>query len=117
MRSKHFIILLLIPLSEIKSIFYNSDIRVSWYLFSNQKRYLCNVLEDYSQIIIFGVLFYYCAFKKLDNITKNIFTYLFFLNILDLIHLGLMDMQFLIMPKLIMAYGIYYIWSKLRNSY
>lgn len=117
MRLKHFIILLLIPLSEIKAIFYNSDLKVSWYLFSDHKRYLCNVLEDYSNSIIFLVLFGYVAFDKLDNITKNIFSYLFFLNVLDFIHLGLMDMQYLVMAKFVLAYGIYYLWSRLKSSY
>ena len=45
-------------------IFYNSDQEVSWYLFSDSKRYLCNVLEDYSNIIIFGVVFYNFRNKK-----------------------------------------------------
>lgn len=117
MRLRHLIILLLIPLSEIKAIFYNSDVKVSWYLFSNHKRYLCNVLEDYSNSTIFLVLFGVVAFLKLDNITKNIFAYLFFLNVLDFIHLGLMDMQYFVMAKLVLAYGIYCLWSKLKNSY
>jgi hypothetical protein len=117
MRLKHLIILLTIPLSEIKAIFYNSDLKVSWYLFSDHKRYLCNVLEDYANTIIFLILFGYVAFFKLDQITKNIFAYLFFLNILDIFHLGFLDMQYLVIAKLLLAYGIYYLWSKLRHSY
>lgn len=117
MRIKHFLILLLIPLSEVKAIFYNSDKKVSWYLFSDNERYLCNVLEDYSNSIIICVFCWFLAFDKLDNITRNIFAYLFFLCILDFIHLGLMDMQYLIMAKIVLAYGIYYLWSKLKSSY
>jgi hypothetical protein len=39
MKSKQLILLLLIPLSEIKAIFYYSDLKVDWYLFSDEKRY------------------------------------------------------------------------------
>lgn len=117
MRSKDLILFLLIPLSEIKAIFYDSDMRVSWFLFSDNKRLLCNTIEDYANIIIFGVVFYFLAFTKPDFITKNICAYLFFLNALDLVHLGLYDMQLFIIPKLIVAYAVYYLWSRLRHSY
>ena len=104
MKSKQLILLLLIPLSEIKAIFYYSDLKVDWYLFSDEKRYLCNVLEDYSNIIIFGVVFFYMAFLKIDYQTKQIARFLFVLTCLDLIHLGFLDMQYLIFIKLILAY-------------
>lgn len=64
LKLRHFLLLAMVPLSEIKAIFYNSDQKVSWYLFSDTKRYLCNVLEDYSNIIIFGVVFYNFRNKK-----------------------------------------------------
>lgn len=100
----------MIPLSEIKSIFYNSDIRVSWYLFSDNKRYLCNVLEDYSNIIIIGIVFYYSLFVKLDIVCKQILFFLFIINSLDLVFLGLMDNNFylfkIIISPIIYAYGI-----------
>lgn len=117
MKSKHLLLLILIPLSEIKAIFYNSDLRVSWYLFSDKKRYLCNVVEDYSNIIIFGIVFYFLTCQKNDIQTRNICAFLLILNILDGLHLGLMDMHGFIMLKLILAYGIYYTWSKLKTSY
>lgn len=106
MKSKynHIILLLLIPLSEVKAIFYNSDIKVSWYLFSDNKRFLCNVLEDYSNILIFGVVFYHLAFLQIDKKTREIAKFLFVLNALDLLHLGLIDMQFFIFIKLIITY-------------
>ena len=93
MKSKYLIILTLVPLSEAKALFYNSDLRVSWYLFSDNKRYLCNVVEDYSNIIIFGVVFYYMAFVRLDITVRKICLFLFILNALDLIHLELIEMQ------------------------
>jgi len=118
MQLKHFLLLLLIPLSEIKAIFYNVDMAVSWYLFSNHQRQVCMVIEDYANIIIFGVLFYFLAFIKRDIITIQIGLFLFILNALDLIHLGLYDMEGFIIAKLILAYGIYYrLWSKLKASY
>ena len=106
MKSKHWILLLLIPLSEIKAVFYNSDLKVSWYLFSDNKRYLCNVLEDYSNIIILSTVFYYLTFVKIDSKTRNICLFLFILNVLDLIHLGLMDMEYFIPLKLLLAFII-----------
>lgn len=102
-RLRHVILLAMVPLSEIKAIFYNSDQEVSWYLFSDSKRYLCNVLEDYSNIIIFGIVFYNLAFLKPDTITKQICLYLFILNALDFIHLGLYDMQGFVQTKIILA--------------
>lgn len=117
MRLKHLILFLIIPLSEIKAIFYKSDLKVSWYLFSDNKKFLCNVLEDYSNIIIFGVVFYFLAFDKPDRITKEIAKYIFILNALDFIHLGLMDMQFLVIVKFFLAYIIYILWSRLKPSY
>jgi len=106
MRSRHLILLLLVPLSEIKALFYNSDLRVSWYLFSNNKRLMCNVLEDYSNIIILGVVFYYLTFLKNDLITRKICLFLFILNALDFIHLGLMDLEYFIPAKLLLSYLI-----------
>lgn len=114
MRNKHLILLSLVPLSEAKALFYKSDIRVSWYFFSDNKRHLCNVIEDYSNIIIIGVIFYFIVFDKIDKITKNICLFLFILNALDLIHLGLMDMQIFILLKLALTYIIYRFWLKLK---
>jgi len=91
MKSKHIILFLLLPLSEIKSIFYNSDLKVDWFLFSDNKRFLCNVLEDYSNIIIIGIILYYYLFTNRDIISKQIIFFLFILNALDLLFLGLMD--------------------------
>jgi len=59
---KHIILLLLIPMSEIKAIFYDDETKVSWFLFSDHKKYICNVLEDYSNIIIIGVILFYSIF-------------------------------------------------------
>lgn len=103
MKLRNYILLLLIPLSESKALFYNSDKKVDWYLFSDNKRYLCNVVEDYSNILIFGIVFYYLSsIPKLRNVS----VYLFVLNLLDFFHLGFMDMQYLILIKLFIAYII-----------
>lgn len=90
MRSKHLILLILIPLSEIKAIFYQSNIKVPWYLFSDKKKFLCNVLEDYSNMIILGVVFYYLAFLRNDLITRKICLFLFIINFYDFVFIGLM---------------------------
>ena len=117
MQLKHFLLLLLIPLSEIKAIFYNVDMVVSWYLFSDHKRQVCMVVEDYCNIIIFGVVFWYIYKETRDLILKQICLFLFILNALDLIHLGLYDMEGFIILKLLLAYGIYKLWSNLKHLY
>ena len=91
MKLKNIILLLLLPLSEVKTIFYNYDVEVAWFIFSDQKRYLCNVIQDYSDIIIIGIIFYYSLFVKYDITTKQIIFVLFILNALDLVFLGLFD--------------------------
>jgi hypothetical protein len=103
MKLKHYLLLFIIPLSEIKSIFYDSDLKVDWYLFNDNKRYLCNVLEDYSNVVIFGIVFYYLAFLRIDLKCRNIAVFLFVLNCLDLIHLSLIDMQYFIIIKLLLT--------------
>lgn len=118
MQKKHLILLLLIPFAEAKAIFYNVDMRVSWYLFSDHERQLCMVVEDYCNIIIFGVVFWFLYKESRDLILKQIALFLFILNALDLLHLGLYDMQGFIALKLLLAYGIYYkLWSKLKRGY
>lgn len=114
MKSKHIILFLLLPLSEIKSIFYNSDLKVDWYLFSDHKRFLCNVLEDYSNIVIIGVILYFYLFTKRDIVSRQIVFYLFILNGLDLLFLGLMDNE-LYLLKLPISLIIYtYALCKIR---
>lgn len=115
---KPVILILLVPFSESKAMFYNVNKRVSWYLFSNHERQLCMVVEDYCNIVIFGVIFWflYDAYKHSPIGQASLF--LFILNALDLIHLGLYDMQGFIIAKILLAWFIYYkIWSKLKHSY
>lgn len=112
---KHYILILLVPLSEAKALFYNSDLKVSWYLFSDHKRYLCNVVEDYSNIIIMSIIFYYITSVKLDLITRKICLFLLVVNILDLIHLGLMDLEYFMAVKLLLAYIILKICNRLKT--
>lgn len=118
MRIKHIILILLIPFSEIKAIFYNVDMAVSGYLFSDHKRQLCLVVEDYCNIIIVGIILGMFVYSKRDKITVQIVLFLFILNALDFVHLGLYDMQGFIIAKLLLSYAIYYkLWSKLKHSY
>ena len=114
MKSKHYILLLLVPFSEIKALFYNSEIKVYPNFFSTEKRYLCNVVEDYCNIIIFLVLFYFITFIKIDKPIREICFFLFILTALDFVHLGLLDMQYLIIPKIILSYLILILCKKLR---
>lgn len=109
---KHYILFLLVPLSEAKALFYSSNEKVSWYLFSDHKRFICNVVEDYANILIMSTIFYYITFVKLDLLTKKICLFLFVANILDLIHLGLMDLEYFITLKLLLAYIILEICNK-----
>jgi len=107
MRPRHLILLFLIPLSEIKSIFYDSDIKVAWYLFAEEKKFLCNVLENYSNMIIIGVVFYFITFLKPDIITKKICLFLFIVNALDFAFIGLMGnaLYLLKIPITILTYS------------
>jgi len=116
MRLKHFLLLLLIPFSEIKAIFYNVDMAISGYLFSDHKRQICLVVEDYCNIIIIGVVMGFFVFSKRDKISTQIVLFLFILNALDFLHLGLYDMQGFIIVKLVLAYGIYKLWFKLKRG-
>jgi len=116
MKNKHLILLLLVPLSEAKALFYSSDLRVSWYLFSDNKRYLCNVVEDYSNVLILGIAFYYMAFVKIDITIRKICLFLFILNAFDLIHLGLMDSIYFVPLKLLLTYFALRICSRLKHS-
>ena len=117
MRIRHLILLLLVPLSEIKSIFYASNIKVSWYLFADEKKHLCNVLENYSNMIIIGVVFYFITFLKLDIITKKICLFLFIINLLDFAFIGLMGnaLYLLKIPLAILTYNYYA--CRLQNGF
>ncbi len=116
MKAKHIILLSIVPLSEIKAIFYNVDMAVSGYLFSDHKRQLCLVVEDYCNIIIFSIVFWYLFEAYRGKIMGHIALFLFVLNTLDFVHLGLYNMQGFIILKLLLAYVIYYkLWSKLKR--
>ena len=100
MKLKQIILILLMPLSEIKALFYNSDKNVDWYLFADHKRYLCNVIEDYTQIIVMGVILFYLAFIEIDNQTRKVVIFLFVVNAIDMLFLSLIDLQVVIILKL-----------------
>lgn len=88
-------LLAIIPLGEAKVIFYHVDKKVDWYLLLNHQRWLCNVMEDYANAIIFIYLFFYMLFAKRDRLGTLILRFLAILAILDLVHLFLFDMQIL----------------------
>jgi hypothetical protein len=119
MNIKHIILLLLVPLSEIKSIFYNSNLKVDWYILSDHSKFLCNVLKDYFDHAIIAVIFYYVLFVKFDIITRQIFLYLFVLTCLDFIHLALNDMQDFLVLKLVISIIIttYVINGKFKSNH
>ena len=99
MENKHYLLLSLIPLSELKAVFYSSDLEIRYAIFSNETRYICRVIEMYSDILIIGIVFYFLAFLKIDLITKKIALFLFIINALDFVFLGLMD-NFLYLLKI-----------------
>jgi len=114
MKSKNLILLLLVPLSEIKAIFYRCDIKVSWYLLSDNKKYLCNVIEDYSNIFIIGIIFYYTLFVNLDLHAKQIILLLFILNGFDLLFLGLFDNSYYLLKLPLTALTYAYVINKIQ---
>lgn len=73
---KYIILLVIIPFSEIKAIFYDYDDKVSWYIFSDHQRFACNIIERYTDMIIYGVILYYPLFVKMDIICKQIYLFL-----------------------------------------
>ncbi len=91
--------------------------KVSWYLFSDHKRQLCMVVEDYCNVVIFGVVFWHLYKETRDLILKQIALFLFVLNALDFLHLGLYDMEGFIIAKIFLAFVIYKLWLKLKHSY
>jgi hypothetical protein len=116
MRLRHLLLIFLIFLSEAKAIFYNLDMEVSWYLFSDHKRQVCMVVEDYCNIVIFGVVFWYLYKEAKDFIMKQVALFLFTLNALDFVHLGLYDMEGFILLKLIISFLIYRkLWLNLKR--
>jgi len=116
MQPKHLLLIFLMFLSEAKAIFYNLDMEVSWYLFSDHKRQVCMVVEDYCNIVIFGVVFYYLYKETKDFIIKQVALFLFTLNALDFVHLGLYDMEGFILLKIIVSFLIYRkVWLNLKR--
>ena len=83
-------------------------------MFYDHKRFLCNVLEDYSNIVIIGIILYFYLFMRRDIVSRQIIFFLFVLNGLDLLFLGLMDNE-LYLLKLPISLIIYtYALSKIR---
>jgi hypothetical protein len=106
MKSRHYLLISLLFLSEIKAIFYDSDIRIEWYLLPNHDRLLCNLLKDISTAIICIVLCFYALKGAKDRMLRFIITALIVLSSLDLIHLAINDMQGFVSLKIALAFGI-----------
>lgn len=100
------LLVILLPINRVQELFYKSDEKVDWYLFRDTKRYISSVIEDYAIAISFIVVFAYICFGKKTGLNKAITKFLFVLVCLDFIHLGLLDSQFLLTVKFIMAFGI-----------
>lgn len=106
MKGRHWLLISLLFISEIKAIFYNSDIRFYWLLDPEHSRLLCNILKDISTSIIIIVLCFYALRGAKDNILRFIISSLITLSFLDLIHLAINDMQGFVLPKIALALGI-----------
>ena len=117
MRPKHIILISIVLLSEAKALFYYSSEKIRFTIFSDEKKFLCNVVEDYSNVLIFGILFYYFAFSRQDIISRKICVFLFILNTLDLVHFGFLDIPYFVLPKWGIAFLIFYLWSKSKKSH
>jgi hypothetical protein len=106
MKGRHWILISLLFVSEIKAIFYDSEIRFYWILNPEHSRLLCNILKDVSTSIITIVLCFYALKGAKDNILRFIVSSLISLSILDLIHLAINDMQGFVLLKIALAFGI-----------
>ena len=114
MKNKWSILLaLLIPLGELKAIFYHLNTKVDWYLLSDNERYIDNVMEDYGNAVAFITIFAYIIFaRQKTTLEKNICKLYFVIACLDLLHLGAYDMQGLLFTKLVLALAIWSIWTQ-----
>lgn len=115
MRNRHLILLSLIPLSEVKAVFYQSDLRIRYSLFSDETRLLCNVYEWYANIFIIGVVFYFLAFLKIDILTKKIALFLFIIKALDFVFLRLMG-NYLYLLKIPLS-GLFFIYANIKTFF
>lgn len=110
---KHFwniLLFLLIPIGELKAVFYHLDTKVDWYLFSDNARFLCNVMEDYGNVLTFIVLFAYILYAPRTPFGTGVCRFMLIISILDLLHLGAYDMQGLMLVKFALAAMIWLGW-------
>ena len=105
-------LILLIPLGQLKAIFYFSKQKVSWYILSDHSRYIDNVLEDYGNAFSFIIIFAYMVFAKKTAFDLNICKLYFVIACLDLLHLGAYDMQGLIAVKFVLSLLIWSVWAQ-----
>lgn len=106
MKGRHWILISLLFISEIKAIFYDSDIRYYWLVDPEHSRLLCNILKDISMSIICIVLCFYALKGAKDRMLRFIISSLITLSFLDLIHLAINDMQGFVLTKIALAIGI-----------
>lgn len=108
-------LLILIPLGELKAIFYPVEKKVNWYLLTDpdwEGRWIDNVLEDYGNALTFIIIFAYVIFAKKTQFDLNICKLYFVIACLDLLHLGAYDMQGLLYLKFMLAVGIWSVWTQ-----
>lgn len=106
MKGRHWLLVSLLFISEIKAIFYDSEIRFYWLLNPEHSRLLCNILKDISTSIIIIVLCFFALRGAKDNISRFIISSYITLSFLDLIHLAINDMQGFVLLKIALALGI-----------
>jgi hypothetical protein len=106
MKSRHWLLISLLFVSEIKAIFYDSDIRYYWLLNPEHSRYLCNILKDISASTIIIILCFYALKGAKDGLLRFIISCLITLSFLDLIHLAINDMQGFVLLKIALSIGI-----------
>ena len=109
------LLILLIPFGELKSFFYHSDLKVDWYLLSNNQRYLCYTIEDYSITLTFIIIFAYMKWAPRTKFGTEMIKFLFIVSVLDLIHLVTYDKQGMVLLKFGLAIVIFLLWQKKMN--
>lgn len=103
-----FLLLMPLLLSFLPMIWYESNDKVDWYLFSDNKRYLTNVIEDYADIIAFILIYFVGVIAIRNKWIQSAALFMFVLSCLDLAHLALFDMAIIYwFPKLLITFVVW----------
>lgn len=106
------LLLILIPIGEIKTLFYTSQLKVDWYLLADHSRFIDNVMNDYANAFSFIIIFGFILFGEKTPFNKALCRFYFIISILDLLHLGAYDMQGLMFLKFVLAIMIWFFWAQ-----